>query len=81
MTSSKFDDAIQACRVALKIDGKNNKARMAMARANFGKGIYDVAQKFAEDVSADDPKNTEAFRTIECDQPSDKHSTPLAPIA
>ena len=64
MTNSKFDDAIQACRVALKIDGKNNKARMAMARANFGKGQFDVAQKFAEDVSADDPSNTDAFALL-----------------
>lgn len=57
---SKFDAAIKSAKIALKIDPANNKARMAMARANYGKGIFDVAQKFAEDVASSDPKNLDA---------------------
>ncbi len=60
LRTSKFNEAIQSSRIALKIDSKSNIARMAMARANFAKGIMDVAQKFAEDVVTDDPKNVDA---------------------
>lgn len=64
LKTSKFDAAIQSCRIALKIEPKNNSARLAMAQANFAKGIMDVAQKFAEDVATDDPSNTEAKALI-----------------
>lgn len=60
LKESKFADAVEACRVALKIDPKSNKARLAMARANFAVGTMDVAQKFAEDVVASDADNVEA---------------------
>lgn len=60
LRESKFDAAIQECRVALKIDPKSNVARLAMARANFAKGVYDLAQKFAQDVLSDDQNNADA---------------------
>ncbi len=55
-----YRDAIQAARRALKIDKNNNDARMAMARANYAAQIYDIAQKFAEDVTISDPDNADA---------------------
>lgn len=61
IVDAKWDAAIEASRVALKIDGKNNKARMAMARANFGKGVLDLAQKFTEDVLSEEPANSDAL--------------------
>lgn len=57
---SKWDDAIQAGRVALKIKKDFNPARLIMARAYFGKGVLDTAQKFAEDALAAEPNNSEA---------------------
>lgn len=57
----KWDDAIKSARVALKIDPKDNSARLLMARANFGKGVLDLAQKFAEDVTLDQPTNRQAL--------------------
>lgn len=60
LTAKKWDDAIESGRVALKIDPNHNGARMAMSRAYFGKGIYDLAQKFAEDVVASDASNIPA---------------------
>lgn len=60
LTTSNWDKAIQSGRVALKIDGKNNRARLLMARAFLGKNILDSAQKFAEDALADEPKLIEA---------------------
>ncbi|MCH7904951.1 MAG: hypothetical protein IH944_10345 [Armatimonadetes bacterium] len=60
VVNQNWDEAIQICRIALKIDSSNNDARMAIARAYFGKGVYDMAQKFAEDILADDPGNTPA---------------------
>lgn len=55
-----YRDAIQSARKALKIDKNNNEARMAMARANYAAQIYDIAQKFAEDVVISDPDNADA---------------------
>lgn len=60
MTAQKWDEAIAAGRVALKIEPTNNTARFAMARAYYGKGTYDLAQKFAEDVVNSDPSNLPA---------------------
>lgn len=60
LTGKKWDDAIEAGRVALKIEPTNNSARMAMSRAYFGKGVYDLAQKFAEDVVNSDDANIPA---------------------
>lgn len=60
LTDGKLDEAIYAARVALKIEPTNNPARVAMARANFAKGVYDIAQKFAEDAVATEPTNRDA---------------------
>ena len=60
LTEQRWSDAVVSCRVALKIDPEDNTARLAMARAQFGRGTFDLAQKFAEDVVADDPRNVPA---------------------
>ncbi|HXH61640.1 MAG TPA: tetratricopeptide repeat protein, partial [Fimbriimonadaceae bacterium] len=60
LVNQKWDDAIAALRVALKIDAKDNTARMAMARAYFGKGVYDLAEKYVRDVMESDPANLDA---------------------
>ena len=60
LTEKKWDEAMASAKVALLIDPENNEARMAMARANFGKGVTDLAQKYVEDVLASDPKNVAA---------------------
>lgn len=56
----KYKEAIDAARIALKVDSTNNKARMAMARANYASGVFDLAQKFSEDVLTSDATNAEA---------------------
>jgi tetratricopeptide (TPR) repeat protein len=55
LSHSKWDEAIAAGRVALKIDATSNAARILMARANLGKGVLDLAQKYAEDAYAAAP--------------------------
>src|SRR5688500_2991388 len=47
---SKWDDALQAARVALKADENNADAKIAMARAYMGKQEFDKAQQWAEDA-------------------------------
>ncbi len=64
LSDSKWDDAIKAGRVALKIKPGDNAARLIMARANLGKGVLDGAQKFTEDVVADDANNREALELL-----------------
>lgn len=54
---TKWDAAIASARTALKIDGNNNDARIALARAYLGKGKLDRAQKFAEDALDADTNN------------------------
>lgn len=61
LTDSKWDEAILCGRVALKAKPGYAPARLVMARANFGKGVFDAAQKFAEDVIAGEPENLEAL--------------------
>ncbi|MBL8067063.1 MAG: hypothetical protein JNM28_01305 [Armatimonadetes bacterium] len=56
----KYREAIDEARIALKIDKNSNAARMAMARANYATGTFDLAQKYAEDTLASDPNNQEA---------------------
>lgn len=60
LQDSKWDAAITSGRIALKADPNSNAARIVMARANFGKGILDAAQKFAEDALAADANSLEA---------------------
>lgn len=57
---SKWEEAILAGRAALKAQPGHNPARMVMARAHLGQGVLDLAQKFAEDALAADPKLDEA---------------------
>lgn len=57
----KWDEALYYARVALKIDANDNRARMLMARANMGKGVLDIAEKYAEDAVTAEPKNTSAL--------------------
>lgn len=60
LANGKVDEAIEAARVALKINRDDNTARIAMARANFVKRTFDIAQKFAEDALAAEPDNADA---------------------
>lgn len=64
LTDSKWDDAIASARAALKVKPDYNPARIAMARAYFGKRVYDQAQKFAEDALASEPKNAGALELL-----------------
>jgi len=64
LRNSKWDDAITSGRIALKAKKNYNPARMVLARAYLGKDILDRAQKFAEDVVADDPKNLPALDLV-----------------
>lgn len=47
---AKWEEAIQAARVALKADENSSAAKIAMARAYLGKGQYDKAQQWGEDA-------------------------------
>lgn len=60
LSVSKWDDAIRSSRVALKAQSGFNPARITMARAYLGKGIFDQAQKYAEDALNADPTLLEA---------------------
>jgi tetratricopeptide (TPR) repeat protein len=64
LAASKWDEAIVAGRVALKIDPASNPARLLLSRANFGKGVNDLAQKYLEDVLASEPKNEDALNLL-----------------
>jgi tetratricopeptide (TPR) repeat protein len=61
LTERKWDDALAAGRVALKIQADSNPARMVMARANFGKGVLDAAQTFVDQVIATEAGNVDAL--------------------
>ena len=60
LIEGNWDAAISAGRVALKIAPNDNSARMVLSRAYFGKGIFDLAQKFAEDAVASEPTSIAA---------------------
>ncbi|MCC7229207.1 MAG: hypothetical protein IT203_02360, partial [Fimbriimonadaceae bacterium] len=64
LRNSKWDDAITSGRIALKAKKGDNAARLVLARAYRGKQILDRAQKFAEDVIADDAKNLPALELV-----------------
>lgn len=57
IVNGQFDDAITAGRIAQKADKDFNPARILLAQANFRKGFYDKAQKFAEDALEADKKS------------------------
>lgn len=64
LQESKWDDAIHSARVALKADADNVPAKLAMAKAYFGKGVFDSAQRYAEDVLAAEPNNAQAKQLV-----------------
>jgi len=64
LSDSKWDVALTAGRVALRIDPKLSSARIAVARAYLGKNVLDSAQKFVEEVVAEEPKNIEALELL-----------------
>lgn len=64
LAEGKWDEAIIAGKVALRIDENSVPARIALARANLGKGVLDEAQKFAEDAIAADDKNIAAYNLL-----------------
>ena len=64
LSDGKWDDAIMAGRVALKAQPSSVGAKMLLARAYFAKGVYDQAQKFAEDVAAAEPNNLDAMDLV-----------------
>lgn len=61
---SNWDAAITSGRIALKADPKSEQARLYLARAYMGKGVWDKAQKFAEDASMADPNNLQALELL-----------------
>jgi Tfp pilus assembly protein PilF len=61
VVSGKWDDAIVAGRIALKIDDKSADAKLLLARAYFGKGVLDQAQRYAENVLSTEPENASAL--------------------
>lgn len=60
LQDSRWDDAITSGRIALRADPNSNAARMILARAYLAKGDTAQAQKFAEDITSNDPKNAAA---------------------
>jgi tetratricopeptide (TPR) repeat protein len=64
LSESRWDDAIFSGRVALKVDEKSVDAKAILARANYGKGVKDLAQKYLEDVLAIDPNNSQAIMLL-----------------
>lgn len=61
LSNSKFDEAIIHGRVALKAKSDFLPAKLLLARANFGKGILDSAEKFCGDVLTAEPNNLDAL--------------------
>lgn len=61
LIEQKWDDAILSGRVALKVDENSVDAKAILARANYGKGVRDLAQKYLEDVLAVQPNNSQAI--------------------
>jgi hypothetical protein len=64
ITEGKYDDAITEGRIAQKADKASLGARLLLARANYAKGTYDKAQKFAEDALELDKSNRPAREVI-----------------
>ncbi len=64
LTEGKYDEAITEGRIAQQADKASLGARILLARANFAKGLYDKAQKFAEDALELDKNSREAKEVI-----------------
>ena len=64
LSEGKYDDAVTEGRIAQKADKASLGARVLLARANFSKGAFDKAQKFAEDALELDKTNRSAREVI-----------------
>lgn len=64
LTESKWTDALREGRIALKIDGQSNPARILLSRANLGLNVLDKAQKYAEDAVSQDGNDLAALQTL-----------------
>ena len=67
---SKWDEALQAGRVALKADENSVDAKIVMARAYMGKQEFDKAQQWAEDalISQESVRVHELLSVINADR-------------
>ena len=61
LRDGKPKEALTSGRIALKIDDKSIPARIILSRANLALGVFDQAQRFAEDALAKDPANVTAL--------------------
>ncbi|MBX3112323.1 MAG: tetratricopeptide repeat protein [Fimbriimonadaceae bacterium] len=64
LTVKKWGDAVTSGRTALKIKPGDKRALLLLARANYGKGTYDLAEKFARDVLESDKTDTQALQIV-----------------
>lgn len=64
LSQSKWDEAITVARTALKSQSNFAPAQLALARAYYGKGVMDQAQKNCEDALTGDPKNVQALNLL-----------------
>jgi hypothetical protein len=61
LSDGKPKDAITSGRIALKLDEKSVPARLILSRANLALGVFDQAQRFAEDALSLEPGNVGAL--------------------
>ncbi len=61
LSNARNDEALTEGRIALKIAPTSVPARVLVARAYLAKGVFDRAQKSADDALAADPKSTDAL--------------------
>ena len=61
LADGKLDEAVTEGRIALKADKTSAAARLLLARAFLFGNVLDKAQKYADDVVADDKNNLEAL--------------------
>lgn len=64
LTESKWDVAIHHSRVALRAKPGDAGARVALARGYLGKGTLDIAERYLEEVIAEDAAATEALNLL-----------------
>ncbi len=64
LTVKNWADAVTHGRTALKIEPKNKGAMILLARANYGKGSFDLAAKYSQDVLDVDKTNTAALQLM-----------------
>lgn len=61
LSNSDYDGAIAEGNTALRIDSSNLPARLILARAYYGKGVYDHAQSYCDEILSKDPNNADAL--------------------